>query len=124
MPTSWAKPASSSGSIPSRASWSPLTLANGWRNWDAANPGDAAIFEGAFFAVSGGAVFMRGLIDGNLQTSQDLGSLPAEARPARRRRVVVQTSGGAATLTISSDGVVRIESGALTFVYLDTCFAL
>lgn len=97
--------------------WKPLTLNSGWTTFSGyATP--------AYRLSSDGMCYLRGLAQkaAGAASGASVCTLPAEARPATKRRFVAQVSGTLfGSLTISADGTVVIGdfTGTASWATLD-----
>lgn len=105
--------------------WITYPLANGWRGYFTANAD--ANYPDAQYAVSSGFVFLRGALDA-VNATGDFAALPAEARPAGSRHVLVNTLSGATGCYMNSAGVLKLVNGSaltgLSFAVFGMGFAL
>lgn len=78
-----------------------------------------------FFVTQESAVFLAGGVSGTLPANQgtQIGTLPADVRPAAKRRRPAVTNAGAAYIDIHTDGTVWVHSfAAASQCWFDTSF--
>ena len=91
--------------------WIALTLQNSWVNFGGATE------TAAYFKDTLGNVRLKGLIkSGTLQTT--VFELPLNYRPAQALWYPVAVNGGVGTVSISSTGLVKVDTGNNTYVSL------
>jgi len=69
-------------------------------------------YEGPYYAIVGGMVFVKGVFDGQTATGH-IGAVPVAARPAHHQRLRLDYSGGS-TLSVDMwpDGVLKTPAGS------------
>lgn len=92
--------------------WTNLTLLNSW-----------VVFSGSDdtlgYRIDGKYVHLRGLIkSGTINTS--VGTLPAGARPSKRRRLLHRTVGGSGELDITTGGDIIPQTGNNSYISFDS----
>ena len=122
-------PGADGAPIPAPEDWIRLpddAYQNGYRPYDTANPAEASEFEGLCYAVVGGWVFWRGVVDGTQRTSSAMPFvLPTETRPGKWRFAAALRSGSVGSLTpwqVKPDGTMT--PFADNYIYFDTGYAL